>query len=954
MRLASRPIVLLLLLLACAIVASSRRIHVETASPPIPAIAGCELARDPAGMLRCLLPATDPTHALTIWIDDSPGTSYEVILHDEQGSRSLLAEIVRLDRGTRLRLTVDRPGMLELLATAHDPEAEETVHRRWAVPLALRETTARLDALEDRWIAWNEPSLPHALLDDLAAFDRGASAWEAGRAWELRGEILQHTSAVEGAGGSLQGALFAYERAIELAGPGELFLRCRIGRRIAELHLVDRDSPEDAERAIARMPECDVLGMTHQVPLDYQRGTAAFRRRALAKASAHLERAAVGAERLDLARLGMAAAQQLATAEASMMRFEAAAAAARWARAQAESLPLDCQDRLTLAVHALWIAAQDPAEHPTRRAEALDEVVARRRGCATSASVDAATILTVASALVLERRHPEARRWLDELDEPALTPSNELERASIEADIAMAEHDWVSAAALADELDALIEDHPEVADAAFEAQRELVRGLVAEALHHDVDQARLHLRRAVALQEHQLHLVWLGLAASRVSAREAAAAGHLVRLEREQGNFEAAWCAARLVRNRAGRALVRAARAYAEAPERYASQVSALHEAEDAFVHAEQRGGPGAKPFAKAILMDAQQAFLEALIEDSAPVDQAPEAVCGSLPDPAPGELALLYHRDPDGRWWLFEWSLDAPVRMHDLGGGDPSVHADPEALARRLLEPAADGLAAATRLRLLSSGAIDAIAFESLPWRGRTLEESIPVAWAVDLPARPDRLDVSADALQPVVAYTEPLATLSGLEPSVDALIETIERKWNTQVTRLTDQTASRQELQTLSAGSTVVVIGHNTALDELDVDNPRCRERAPDEPPVAPGRVLRPEHPTDGLWINFTTLDLVTLLIAEPPRVAILESCATAAVDAPSMDGPVGLGQVLVAAGAQQVLATRRKVCVTQGMRLLQALVEASRGRPLDLPRLLRASRHADPHHDHRVLVP
>lgn len=948
---------LLLVVSVAVVVALSCRVTTMTRARPS-AVSGCDMVHTDDGDLHCHLPASAKDHELVLWLEGRELQDPEVTLVSWR-RESLPVVNDFMGTGTRLVVRVDHPGVLEVTGSIVEPEIELAVRRTWTLELERRPASPRLDAIVARWHASTDPSNVDEILEDLHALAIMAPRWQAAKAWALRGEILRRAQRP-------LDALDAFEQAVHVAGAEELSLRCWLVNTIAELHLVDREDHHAAGHAL-ELPGCEVLGLAHQAPRAALLGTLAFREGRLEEAIDQLERAAEGGHRLRLPRVGVVAAAQLAVAQARAQRFDAAAQTLSRARALADALDVDCEDRLALVSDALLVATEDPRDRELAVAGVMPGLEGALAECSASASVRALSVLGIAYALQQGGYEDQALRWLDLLDHRMLRPQQRMYEASIRADVAMAQEDWFAAAAAADELARLVDRHPHESTPELEVQREYVRGRVDMA-HDQRAQAVRHLELAMRLQEDQLRLVPLGLSASRVSARDADPGRALVEVQRQQGDLEAALCTARLLRNRAGRMLFDAARLYDHDRTRYERLVTDVRRKELAFQAADM-GSDASVEQAKVELLAAQRALVHALARAAGLADYEPRSLCAALPEPAPGELALLFHRDRHGGWWQFEWSHDEPVRVHEVGSGDPAPTDDPQRMAERWLHPALDRLEHESRIRLLTEGATNAIVFEALPWQGDSLEQRFAVTWGLDLPLRPElELDWD-DAIRPVLVYTDHYHHFDRMRPRVDAVREAVVRTWGPHVPMLVDEEASTSDLQSLSGrAAPLIFIDHNSAVAELDADNPDCHDSGsssafPTDPPpleleleLDPGPYPKPnpDRPTPGLWINRTSVGPGTLLTLDPPRVAILESCATGPIEELSLDGTVGLGHVLVAAGTRQVLATRRKVCPDQALDFLRTLVEAAASEPLDLPSLLRAARHADPDYLHRVLVP
>ena len=132
-----------------------------------------------------------------------------------------------------------------------------------------------------------------------------------------------------------------------------------------------------------------------------------------------------------------------------------------------------------------------------------------------------------------------------------------------------------------------------------------------------------------------------------------------------------------------------------------------------------------------------EQATLGAALEQAlselgpAPFPREEGSRSTGLSGPSEGEIVLVYHPVRDG-WAGFALGADS-ASARRLGAIDPA--ASPSVLAASLIEPFRDALAGATRVRIAAYGALDPIDFHALPWNGRPLAGSFPVAYGLDLP---------------------------------------------------------------------------------------------------------------------------------------------------------------------------------------------------------------------------
>jgi len=915
-----------------------------------PAIEGCELAGE-GGRLRCLAPTVSPEHPaeLVIWFEDEdlPQEGIEVTLHSAWSDRALAAEhnplwsrgAERDGGGTQLAIEVPAEGVLEIVAST------QTETRAWVVEVESRPATPRLDAAAEKWDGGAGEAPANEVLEDLqGVIDGSEGEWAAARALELRADVLEYGDADD-----RDAALVAYEDALARAGDAELSLRCRLLRKLGHSYEIRGDHDAAADTA-ARMSECDALGLAHRHPQALNEGKAQLHQGRYAEAIQRLWEAIHGARRMQAREVELSAFASLATTFARTQQLDQAEWALARANALAVEIDADCAARAALAGHTAALAIDRrlgrwPSE--TSPSQTLRDVLGST--CRIPEVVRTHLVLQLAYAEQLWGRPDEAAQWLDRLSGSARSPMLQKYEASIRADIAIGRRDEPGMVKAHATLARLLDEHPDAADEELLVQRDVVAAHIA--LYRDeLEAAETLLRRALVRQEGLLRLVPLGLSASRVSAREAEPARLLVEVQRKRAHHEDAWCTARLLRNRDARLLMDAARLAAADPARHARLVDDVRSAEAKYqeLQTEGAGSPHELAAARRAIVSAKEALDLALIQTSGARSFELEALCDTLPAPAEGELSMLFHQDPQQRWWMFEQLGDGPVRIHDVGEPIPLDRAE---AATRYLSPVRDRLAEATRVRLLTSGATHEITFEALPWAGSTLEHGFIVTWGQDLPHAPVPVDSTDGPPRRVMVYTDPLLQQKSpvKAPMVEALLTGLERTWGFDVAHITDERSSIADVLAVAPGAFVVFIGENGSLGSLDVDNPRC----PD-PKTTPA-LDDPGRPLAGIAVNWTTYDLGTILTSAPPRAAVLESCATGPIDGASLGGAIGLGHALVAAGARQVLVTRTKVCTGESFGFVTELVEATTEHGYDLPSILRSIRdEVDPYYEHRVLAP
>jgi hypothetical protein len=151
-------------------------------------------------------------------------------------------------------------------------------------------------------------------------------------------------------------------------------------------------------------------------------------------------------------------------------------------------------------------------------------------------------------------------------------------------------------------------------------------------------------------------------------------------------------------------------------------------------------------------------------------------------PPPRPGELILAYHPLRYAQWVGFAADgKTVQARRIDL---PPSLilRDDSEELGRRLLEPFRDSIRQARRIRILSSGRLQAVDFHALPFDGDVLLAGRPVVYGLDVPATaaPLRLPEGRALL-----VTDPSGNLPGAREEarmVRSVLESAARPWTVQ----------------------------------------------------------------------------------------------------------------------------------------------------------------------------
>ena len=262
---------------------------------------------------------------------------------------------------------------------------------------------------------------------------------------------------------------------------------------------------------------------------------------------------------------------------------------------------------------------------------------------------------------------------------------------------------------------------------------------------------------------------------------------------------------------------------------------------------------------------------------------------CADLSPRRPGELLLgLY---PGQHGWLVFVQDDMGTEARILEGGPTHALHDPS-LGAELLEPLSERLAAAKRVRVLSSGRAQQIDVHLLLWRGAPLLEHAPVTYGAELPrstsAGPP--DTKPNAL----LLADPTETLRQAPKEVMAAAGWMTTQgWTLDV--LTPDEADRARVhEALARSSLFYFAGHGV----------HARGTTPERnlPPYAGGSQGWPAHLRLKSGSKLEIHDILMLRSA-PTHVALL-GCETGVPS--SAGGGMSLALAFLVAGAQQVVAT------------------------------------------------
>jgi hypothetical protein len=263
------------------------------------------------------------------------------------------------------------------------------------------------------------------------------------------------------------------------------------------------------------------------------------------------------------------------------------------------------------------------------------------------------------------------------------------------------------------------------------------------------------------------------------------------------------------------------------------------------------------------------EAAARALSEALALLD---EGAPGEPPPIPPGDALLAVVRAAPGELAVFFAEPAGVVSARVLEG-------PPSELAERLLAPFGAELGRARRLRVLSDGLPRSADLHALPFRGGPLLATLPVAYAVDLPAPPPRVAPSGEAL--IVA--DPRADLPGARSELDAVRAALGTR---ALTVLVGREATRGAVeQGLARAELFHYAGHGLFGDGVGGNS----------------KLLL----ADGAELSAAEV----LLAPAVPRWVVLSGCETARVESHRVLG-LGLATAFVAAGSEVVIAATRPV--------------------------------------------
>jgi tetratricopeptide (TPR) repeat protein len=787
-----------------------------------------------------------------MWVADGPGP-VTVVVGDERWR-----EGEPVSGGLRFRLTVP-PGASAVTVTRGA--------RRLVLPLAEATDPSWLAPARELLAAGRTGELERLLLAPSRSPDPG----EQGRALSIRGRLAY--SRGEGGGALLRAATRAWRRA------------GRLRETLDDGTLAARAALEEGDFATARalldgLPPAVPAVADGRYLVDFYRGLLAEATGDSRGALAVFARAVERARRLGLDGERRAAEQVLARELSRLGRYEEAAE--RFAALAQEEDGGDPCERVSLLVNQGWallsareahgggVTAADPAPLFAEVLELLDgaaggcpRVAEERRNAAFNAALahlqagrpgPARRALAMARAIPGEPRVPLLLWWIDLEGRLALAAGRReaaldryRELAALADASAQPEAAWRAAVGLA-----RVHGGRGETAAAIAALTAAEEGLVRESL-------------AVPVQEGR----------DTFLAQREAGTRLLVDLLLREGRPGEALAVVRRARSRALSGLVRSARlgrlsgADRERWDRTVGRYRELRAELDAAA-----GDDWQRAADELVRAQGRRAVLRDELRRR--LDHALALLGGArlpaLPPLPPGEVLLAFHPLPTG--WVVLAARDGEVRTRRLDAAPPA--ADPAALTREVLDPIADWLDGARRLRVLPYGSLKRVDFHALPWRGGALLDALPVVYGVDV-------EVPPVAGSGVLVVGDPRGDLRAARGEAAAVAELLAGRGS--LTVLMGDGAGGSAVRAGLAGAGLFhYAGHGRFGDGGGIVLP-----------LAAGAEL-------------TVGDV--LILPGGPRWVVLAGCETgrSPVDAPGE--ALGLAQAFVLAGARGVVAAARPV--------------------------------------------
>lgn len=419
--------------------------------------------------------------------------------------------------------------------------------------------------------------------------------------------------------------------------------------------------------------------------------------------------------------------------------------------------------------------------------------------------------------------------------------------------------------------------------------------------------AEEHLHRLA-----QLAAFGVGLGAMGALHRESSE--RLVDALRERGSVGEALCVARTAEARRIQAASLPSSLPAAERERIELQVAELRVAQadlDARLEQAREAPVQGLERARALVTEQRRSVdlvIDAILRANGRHAQPPD--CDALHQPAEGELLLGLF--PRGDGWLVFAHDDHETTAHAVVLRELDLEADPAWLSQLLLQPVAEQVERAERIRVHAVGQAQRIDVEKLPWNGQPLHAHAPVAWGVDVaaPAR-DALALPDDVPRALLV-ADPSGSLPEAEAEVQAAAEQLARAgWI--VEELAREDARPHVVQERMAAATLLhYAGHATHDQLLDPGW---------WPPYAGGT---PSWPASLRLANDARLGAHEILTqsGRVPRTVILSGCQTGAIE--TATSGTSLAVAFLVAGAEEVIATTTVTTDAKARVLLRGVYE------------------------------
>jgi hypothetical protein len=506
--------------------------------------------------------------------------------------------------------------------------------------------------------------------------------------------------------------------------------------------------------------------------------------------------------------------------------------------------------------------------------------------------------VNLALAFVLEGDEKSAQIWLARAGEHVASedPIVASWRIDIQARLALARGDHARARALFSELEA----RTGVAGEAADRWRAALGMARAERAAHARDAARAAYRRAeAALEEETLSIPFHAGRETFAGTRDASAR-ELAELELEAGDARAAYEVLRRARTRALRTLslhdrlsrldARQKARVTEALAQHFRARAALEASQAAAFTAPNDELPALERTA-ALERNRARAALDGALSVLGPDDGQ-----GALPAAEPRELVLSFF--PLAGHWVGFAETEREVRSAVVK--DPTQVAAEQVLDV-LLAPFARELAAAARVRFLPYGALRELDLHALPYQGAPLIERVPVVYGADLGGASHAPSALA------VVVSDPRGNLSKARDEGRAVAARLSNG-GSKVSVLEGRAATRSAVQkAIMTADLLHVAAH--------AEGPGTHDRL--------GAILLAD---DERWEVDDVLALESV-----PRSIVLSTCEGALEPAEAKVPGLGLAQAFLVRGADEVIASTRRVPDAFAQEFALALYES--GEPADL---------------------